>query len=198
MRWGAERGHARTAGRRGGDPSVPEFPFAESQPASQASVAVTGLDAGLPVGDDGLPNCVVVSANLPAGSRDLRGGSARLVLDDAGGGHRVNQRHGPVSATDGMRSTRWEANAVAPQATTKDASKKVGVGPWSEADVVVRGFLRRRRCVVRLRTCSRLRIAHSGQLSTRLAYAIAPGVIDTEGESGGANPQDPTLSQPTE
>jgi hypothetical protein len=44
-----------------------QFAFAESQLASQASLAVTCLDAGLPVGDNGLPNCVVVSANLPAG-----------------------------------------------------------------------------------------------------------------------------------
>jgi hypothetical protein len=45
-----------------------QLPFAESQPASQASVAVICLDAGLPVGDNGLPNCVVVSAHLPGNS----------------------------------------------------------------------------------------------------------------------------------
>jgi hypothetical protein len=70
MRGGAERAHGPTAGRRHGrDASVhTQFGFAESQPASQASVAVTCLDAGLPVGDNGLPNCVVVSANFPAGT----------------------------------------------------------------------------------------------------------------------------------
>jgi hypothetical protein len=45
-----------------------QFAFAESQPAGQASVAISCLDAGLPVGDNGLPNCVVVSANWPAGT----------------------------------------------------------------------------------------------------------------------------------
>jgi hypothetical protein len=45
-----------------------QIPFAASQPAGQANLTITCLDAGLPVGDNGLPNCVVVSANLPAGS----------------------------------------------------------------------------------------------------------------------------------
>jgi len=74
MLWGCggEQREATAEPPDGAEAATPLFrrqlPFAESQPASQPYVTVTCLDAGLPVGDNGLPNCVVVSANLPAGT----------------------------------------------------------------------------------------------------------------------------------
>jgi hypothetical protein len=64
---------ATTAGLPDGATAAPtlfrrHFPFAESYPDSPPELSISCLDAGLPVGDNGLPNCVVVSANWPAGS----------------------------------------------------------------------------------------------------------------------------------